>query len=345
MIDRVGIGLLRALLVIVMMAMVVASCVSDETAVPIFEARDELLGIVGDVQGATGSRYQLEDDRGHSMDGVKVIQVEETKEFAAVYHWLPDGSEVFTTSLATSANLLDWAWRVDLAEDASQPTIAAASDGGYVLAFEKGVTDTIHVELSLYPTWEDLLAGDSSKHFAAERLLDSCADGTPNIYSASSTEVDFGLAYFWRCEAVRQARGTTDWVTWEAEDQPLLNRAAFLQGYVGSSAGDRDVINFRGHDFTLIEAQFTQDDWGTFRVLLYDEDLGAADKAAFPEPAPKPSSVHALIRTHLGSYSFSNLSVSQVEIDGRQAVVVGVYIQRGAVEEEGPLIYYKILDK
>ncbi len=59
-------------------------------------------------------------------------------------------------------------------------------------------------------------------------------------------------------------------MSWPGEQDVLLNRAAWLQGYVGS-VGDRDTIDFEGHRFTFLEAQFVPGDWRTFRVLLNDD--------------------------------------------------------------------------
>ncbi len=314
----------------------------------ISEAREELLRYVTDIPNADGYRYRATDDRGHEMDTAKIIQIAETDEFAAVYHWWSDTTQQFTPSLATSDNLLDWTWRVDLTEGASMPTIAPASDGGYVVAWEGDddhPTAPSQITFSYYPTWEDLLAAQPAKQFSAERQLDGCVEGTPNIYAASSAEVDFGLHFFANCETDRQARGTTDWSRWTAEAQPLLDRAALFQGYRGS-IGDRDYLEYEGHSFTFLEAQFIQDDWRTFRILLYDDELGAEDRAGFPNAPAVPPSVHVFLFTHLGSSSFTNFTVSEVMLDGRKALVMGVFIpQEGAHgNEAGQLIYHRFVD-
>ncbi len=100
------------------------------TATSISEARAELLRYVGDVTRSTGYRYDAHDDRGHSMDGAKIIQVTETGELAAVYHWFSGVPDRFNVSLATSTNLLDWTWRRDLTQGASQPTIGQHRTAG-----------------------------------------------------------------------------------------------------------------------------------------------------------------------------------------------------------------------
>ncbi len=331
-------------------ALVLSACTSSSLngKRTISDVRDELLRYIGDVTKADGFRYHVTDDRGHVMDTAKIIQVVETGGFTAVYHWWDDSTSKFHVALATSDNLLDWTWRDDLAEGASQPTIKAASDSGYVVAWE--LDAELHVRLSYYPAWANLLAGRVSKVFDAERQLPGCAEGTPSLYSASSTAVDFGLHYYAGCESDRQARGTTDWKSWKGADQPLLNRAVLLQGYMGS-IGDRDVIEFRGHQFTFLEGQFVQGDWRTFRVLLYDEQTGAADRIAFsghasPDLPPEPPSVHVFIHTHKGSSSFTNPTISEVVIHGQRALVVGLFIpSEGARgDEAGQLIFYKIIE-
>jgi hypothetical protein len=315
---------------------------ADNDESTISEAREELLGYVTDIAGSDGHRYQATDDLGHEMDAAKIIQVAETGEFAAVYHWWSDTTQQFTSSLATSDNLLDWEWQVDLTDGASMPTIAPATDSGYVVAWEDDTGP--RVGLSYYPSWEALLAGEPAKHFTAERQLSDCAEGTPNVYSASTREVDFGLHFYADCETDRQARATTDWTTWTAEPQPLLDRAALFQGYRGS-IGDRDYIEYEGHGFTFLESQFIQDDWRSFRILLYDDELGAQDPG-FPDAPAVPPSVHVFLFTHLGSFAFTNFTISEVTLDGLRALAMGVFIpQEGARgDEAGQLIYYRLLD-
>jgi hypothetical protein len=306
-------------------------------------ARDELLGAVSDVPAATAYRYQVIDDRGVAMGPVKIIQGPQPGVYAAIYHW-SNGSGPFTVALATSANLLDWTWQVDLGFDGSQPTIAATDDGGYVVAWEQGITDDIHVRFNYYATWEALLDGQTTKTFDAARQLPGCGEGTPNIYAATSTRVDFGLHYYRGCQVDRQARGAMDWTKWEAEEETLLDRAIAMQGYRGHF-GDRDMVEFEGHEFLFVEGQFDVDDWDDWQIFEYDADTGAADRASYPEFAPEPASEHVFIRTHQGSHSFTNISVSAVQIDGHDAIVVGLFVQRGPPAEEGELIYYRILDE
>lgn len=334
---------------LLIVTIVLGGCSAPPDSPSIDEARTVLMEYVGAVYDADGHRYDASDDQGHGLGTIKVVQVG-PDEFAGVYFWWDDDFGGFITSLATSSDLLEWTWRADLATYASQPYIAAASDGGWVVAWEQEPPeqDESAIRMVLYPTLESLLAASPSQVFDAERQLSECAEGTPNIYEASSTFVDFGFHFYAGCESDRQARGTTDWVTWTAETQPLLDRAAIFQGYRGS-IGDRDHIEFEGYGFTFLEAQLVQSDWHTFRVLLHDTALGVADRESFEEfpgsPWPPPS-VNVFIATHAASESFTNLTVTQVTFQGRPALVMGLFIpQEGAHGgEAGQLIYYRFID-
>lgn len=327
-------------------------CSSGSTlAADVETARADLLGYVWDITAADGFRYDVVDDQGHVVGPGKIVAVDEIGAFAMVYHWWSDETGRFTVSLGTSEDLLEWTWRVDLAEFASQPTIAAADDGGFVAAWEQEPPqqDQSHVRLALYPTWDDLLAARPARVFDAERRLSDCAEGTPNIYSASSAEVDFGFHYYAECDLDRQARGHTDWSTWEAETQPLLDRAVLWQGYMGS-VGDRDVISFRGHPYTFIEGQFARDDWSSFRVLVYDEATGEwerrlddAGRLFPPDLPPEPPSEVVFIRTHAGSFSMSNFSITPVTFEGRPTLVMSAFImsEGSRAAEAGEVIWYR----
>jgi len=347
----------------VLVAIVVACAPAGDTT-SIEDARAELLGLMWDVTAADGYRYQLTDDRGEPMGPMEVIQIGES-EYAAVYFWRPQTGPSFKVALATSSNLLDWTWRADLADYASQPTIKQAEDGGFVVAWEQEppAENEAWIRLAYYPSWDALLEAEPTKVFDAPRQLSECGEGTPNIDTANSTHVEFGFHYYAGCEADRQARGTTDWVTWEAEPAALLDRAVLFQGYAGS-IGDRATLDFRGHRFTFLEASVILDDWSSFRVLIYDEGTGAADRAQFgvdadtvsipeswsepiPGPPAEPPSEHVFILTHLASASVSNPSLALVELDGRQALVVTLYIQQPGLagDETGELIYYRFVDE
>jgi hypothetical protein len=344
--DPVGSDSLLWTIVGVVLIAVTTACSSDGAATPgpIGDVRGALLALVGDVTKSDGHRYSVTDDRGHELDTAKIIEIG-PDQFAAVYHWWTE-QRGFTVSLATSSDLLHWAWRVDLGEQASMPTIREASDGGYVVAWEQEPPsqDNSHLHFGYYRMWDDLAAGAVAKVYDAERQLSDCAEGTPNLYAASSTHLEFGFHYFANCHIDLQGRGTSNWTTWTAREEPLLVRAAAFQGYRGS-IGDRDTITFDGHLFTFLEAQFLLGDWRTFRVLLYDDELGAADRANFPDRPSEPPSMHVTIWTHNGSSSLTNLTIGQVTLHQRPAIVIAVFVPgENQNNEAGELIYYRFLN-
>ncbi len=290
------------------------------------DARSELRSYVEDAAGATASRYGVTDDRGQVLDAVKIISASETGGFIGVYHTFREAAGTFDVHLATSSNLLDWTWRVRLADQASQPTIKPASDGGYVVAWEQEPPN--HLRFAYYPTWTDLLAGAAQKTLDAPLSLSTCAEGTPNLYSASRTFLDVGFHFYDDCDLDRQAHGTTDWTAWAAAERPSLEQSVRTLGVMGG-VGDRDIISFRGFDFTLIEGQVIKGDWSTWRVFLYDDATGEADQLD--------------IRTEAGSTAFTNPTVERIEIGGQMAIVVTLFVPSEGARggEAGQLIYYR----
>ncbi len=268
---------------------------------PSAAARNELKAAIEDVAGATGHRYRAADDLGHEMGGAKIMVSPDPTLFVAVYASFRESDLTWVTYLATSHDLLTWTMRAILGEGASQPTVRAASDSGYVVAWEQEPPN--HLKFAYYPTWDDLLAGTASKTFEPPMTLSTCAEGTPNLYAASSTALDVGFHFYDSCEVDRQARGTTDWTSWNASPQPVLE--AMVRAHdVRGGVGDRDGFVFDGHQFTMLEGQAVLGDWTTFRVYLADIEAGFAEKLN--------------MKTDAGSTAFTNPTVSEIEIGGRR---------------------------
>jgi hypothetical protein len=282
--------------------------------------------IVEDVAGATASRFGAHDDRGHEMDTVKVLQVSDGR-FVGLYH--AGDAVTLDVHLATSTDLIDWTWQITLAQRASMPTITPASDGGYVVAWEQEPDN--HLRFALYPTDADLLAGRAARTFDAPQTLSDCAEGTPNLYAASSTYLDVGFHFYDDCDVDRQARGTGDWSSWTAAPRPGLEDAVRANG-VRAGVGDRDVIIADGTELTLIEGMKIRDQWPTWRIYLHDASTGRAERLA--------------IRTPAGSTAFTNPTISPVTIDGRPALFMSLFVPHEANpdEEAGALIYYRTYD-
>ena len=297
--------------------------------VPIQAARAELRELITDITAATAYHYRISDDQGRWMDTVKVIWVPQANRFAAVYHTWDEPAGPFRVRLATSTDLMHWTSEVALGSQASQPTIAAASDGGYVVAWEQE-PDPIHIVIESFATWDDLLAAKPSRHLDVPVTTQACGEGTPSITAASSTRVDLGFHYHAACQSDREAQGSTDWTAWTATPRPDIDVALMAQGVQGH-IGDRDTISFRGHDLMLIEGQMTMDDPSSWRTCLYDDETRTAEVLDF--------------RSHVGSRAFMNPTIEQVPINGHDALLLTLYLPsegaRGA--EHGPLLYYRTL--
>ena len=279
-----------------------------------------------DVRGAAGRRYAERDDRGHELDGLAILPAQDGG-YVGVSHWWSAPPGEFHIGLSTSSDLLTWTWRAELARRGSQPSIAEASDGGYVVAWEQEPDN--HLAFAWYRSWDDLLIGHRSKSFEAEQRLSDCAEGTPNLVTASSAAVEFGFHYFADCDLDREARGRMDWTEWSAEKRTDLD-ASVLAHDVAGGIGDRDTLRFRGQEFMLVEAMSVRDDWSTWRVYLVD---GAA---ATP----------LTFLTDGGSRAFTNPSAEIVELDHQATLVVSLFVpQEGAANgEAGSLVYYVPID-
>ncbi|MEX2546908.1 MAG: hypothetical protein WD830_03870 [Chloroflexota bacterium] len=289
----------------------------------------KLTGYIEDVTAADGYAYDPKDNVGHGISGGKILESPNGNGFLAVYGYWDELTQEFRVHVGTSADLLHWTWRVELARQASQPTIRAASDGGFVVGWEQEPDN--HMKFAYFPTLTDLLSNQPTKTFEPPRQLSTCAEGTPSLYSASSTALDVGFHFFRGCEVDRQARGTTDWTSWTSSAQPHLDVAMEAHGVRGG-IGDRDgPFSFRGHDFMLFEGMAEPDHWETFRVFLYDSEIG--------------SSLRLDMRTHAGSLNFTNPTISQVALGGRAAIVVSMFIpmETGADPEIGGVIYYRFI--
>lgn len=305
--------------------------VQKEAAAPPSDApRAALRSIVENVTTADGKIYNAKDNTGKTMDCLKII-ANPSGGYIGVYHTMINGT--FKTNVASSTDLLHWTWIRELAGSnnggASQPAIAATATGGFVMVWEQEPNN--HLKFSYFNSWTDLQNGAVAKTFEAPHTLSTCAEGTPNIYSASSTSVDVGFHYWSNCDVDRQARGTTTWTSWSASAQPQIDNAILYWGVHGN-IGDRDgYLKFLNFNFGLIEGQGTKGDFGTWRCYLYDYQTGNADKLN--------------IHTDGGSQAFANPTITALTVGGQAALVITQFIpsQLAANGEAGELIYYKKL--
>ena len=257
-------------------------------------ARAKLRAMIDNVKGATMHTYAAHDNAGHTLDCIKIIANPYVSgQFIGVSHASFNG--VLKVNLAVSTDLINWTWVRELAGSnngqASQPTIAVASDGGFVVAWEQEPGN--HIKVVYFSNWTNLQAGVVSKSYDCPQTLSTCAEGTPNIYSASSTRCDIGHHYYSTCTVDRQARGTlTNFNSWTTSAQHNVDNAMLYWGVKGN-IGDRDgYVNYGGYNFGLFEGQYTANDWSSWRVFLYDYQTGNADTT--------------VIHTDGGSTAFAN---------------------------------------
>lgn len=290
--------------------------------------RAELRHIIENVTGADAHIYNAKDNVGHTMDCAKII-ANPSGGFIAVYHTYVNGQA--KVNLASSTDVLHWTWIRELAGSntgsASQPTIAVAADGGFVMAWEQEPNN--HLKFVYFRNWTDLQNGTVNKSFNAPQTLSSCAEGTPNLYYASSTRLDVGHHFYSNCDVDRQARGTlTNFNTWTTSKQPNFDNALLYWGVKGN-IGDRDATVYKGYNFGVIEGQGTKGDFGSWRTYLYDYQTGNAD------------TLH--IVTDRGSKAFANPAITNTVINGQQAILVTLFVpsENSGSGEAGELIYYK----
>jgi hypothetical protein len=290
-------------------------------------ARARLKGFVEEVTQADGWRYGARDDAGHTMDTAKIVD-DPAGGYIAVYHTLVNGE--FKVNLATSSNLLDWHWVRELAGSntgsASQPTIKQ-SGSAFVMAWEQEPRN--HVKFVYFNSRDDLMRGAVAKSYDAPMVLSPCANGTPNLYSASSTSVDVGFHYYANCDVDREARATMNWRTFSASKQDKFDNALLYWGVAGNIGGRDGYLEYGGFRFGLIEGQFTKGDFGSWRSFIYDYQTGNAEPLA--------------VRTHAGSRAFANPKLTNVTVDGQPALVVTLFVpsEGAAAGEAGELIYFR----
>lgn len=294
---------------------------------PVFGTETDIKNMVENVT-ASSSRYDAKDDVGNGLDTLKIID-KPSGGYIGVYHVMKNNA--FVTKVATSTDILNWKYEIDLDNNASNPTILQLSDGGYVVAMQIDDGTKIWLRIKYYPNLNKLLSGNSSKSFDATHTLtpsNSGAEGTPNIYSATlSPNIDNSVIEIGFNYGNKQARGTlTGFSSWVTKDESQVNSAITALG--ATNIIDRDNIAYDGN-FNIIEGQLKQGDWSSFRLFLYNFDTNKASQLS--------------VKTHKGSISFSNPTITQIkDSNGDPVLVVTTLIRTegSALGEPGELIYY-----
>lgn len=273
------------------------------------DARGVKLAGLLDPQAADTFVAAARDDLGRSLDGLDVIAAPPGQgvpgRYIGVYHTFLGGR--FVTQLATSDDLTTWTHRADLDSHASQPTLAALPDGGFVLAFERDTPDARYVSRSNlvvrhYATWPALAAGAFDRQADLPRSLAPTAEGTPALAvkswnGAQASQIAITFHYLENIDVDRQAAGMLtnfDAASWAPQPDAAANSLFAGLGTRGN-LGDRADLLFEGHRFAVLEAQSIKADFGTWRWYLYDRDRNEARMLALHAPA--------------GSYALGNPTV------------------------------------
>jgi hypothetical protein len=300
----------------------------------------ELVTLLQDVTVADGIKYQAKDDQGVGLDTAKITPNPKGG-YLAVYHHLI--SNAFQVRLAKSTDLLTWEYVATLENGASQPTVAMLSDGSFVVAYEKDGSGTSCrgsgscLAFEHYADVTALLMAKPARSIVVNRTLSSCNEGTPNIYAATLSPdlnhsiINVGFHYFSGCNVDRQAIGTlTNFSTWKTQTDSNLNTLFTSLGTIKGNVGDRDAFFHQGRSYSLVEGQYTKNDFSSWRPYLFDRTSN--------------SLTSLVLQTDEESTSFGNPTYTDLVLpDGRRGFVATQFIfsEGAGPEEAGPLIYYK----
>jgi hypothetical protein len=311
-------------------ALCVALSASAHAATP-------LRTIVEDVPGSTAHSYGTRDNVGNPMHTLKVVRSPFGR-YLGVYHTVT-GTR-YVVKVATSIDLLNWRFEANLAVDASQPTIYGLKRGAALVAYETHVGCPAAkrcLALRHYATESALRGGVATRSVILPRRLSSCAEGTPNIFAATSNlkTVDVGFHYFQDCRVDRQARGTLrdfDPATWAPVATPGIDAAILGAGASADGMiGDRDGATYDGYYHRLLEGQIRAGDFSSWRNFLFTGGIAT----------------QLSIRTHGGSQAFANPTFTPLPLpNGERGVVVTQFVPSSAAApgEAGELVYYRPQD-
>src|ERR1700730_17605135 len=305
-------------------------------------ASSEPATLLEDVSAAT-HQYNTLDDQNVGMDTAKIIP-NPSGGYLAVYHHL--FGTAFQVRLAVSAAsgdpLLNWHYVWTLENDASQPTIATLSDGGFVVGYEKKSSGSIcggsgHCLAFRHYGSLDALLGRSNDYTTVtlNRTLSTCHEGTPNIYASTlnpditHSVINVGFHYYSNCSVDREAVGTlTNFSTWQAQPDSNVNALFTGLGTVNGSVGDRDAFFYKGKPYSIIEGQGAKNDFSTWRPYLFDRTLNSLTQ----------------LHLNVGSRSFGNPTYTQLTLPGGSVGFVStefIFSEGSAPGEPGALIYYR----
>jgi hypothetical protein len=220
-----------------------------------------------------------------TLDTAKIIEVNPGS-YLAVY------SADSKVKLATSTDLANWVFETDLVPDATQPYLAEAADGSFVLADEQfdvpGSTGgTSHLQILHYHDIVALETASSDQEAiptvltsltSPQRYFSSCNEGTPDIHGLSADGLSMGIGFHYLPDCARQLDQeafvtVTNFVFAAGATQDFTRDSAVNAAGFPGKHGGRDDITWHGWRFSLQEAQNSNSDLNDFtawRYVLYD---------------------------------------------------------------------------
>jgi hypothetical protein len=109
-----------------------------------------------------------------------------------------------------------------------------------------------------------------------------------------------------------------------------LNQRFTNLGTIKGNVGDRDAFHYQGRPYSVVEAQYTKNDFSSWRPYLFDRTSNSLTRLT--------------LHTHGGSTSFGNPTYTDVILpDGRRGFVSTEFIfsEGAGPGEAGPLLYFR----
>lgn len=285
--------------------------------------------MIDSLNGITSSSYSfdLKDDQNTTMEVLRTVKADETYTYLGVYHAMISSNH-YKLYLAGSNDLVNWTYLAELGDRAHQGYIVKWNNG-YLVANEQDPTEGYNnVQIRYYSSYANLVSNNSSYNKSISRSFSSYAEGTPDIRSISGTSpsssyIVIGFHYYDtdNTGVDQQAIGVLkDFTSWRAWTDDISNYNIQEMGFDGN-VGARAGFAFNGN-YVLQEAQQTQNDWSSWRLLF-------GDGAFYYQLSPV---------TPKGSVSFANPGISSI---GSNVFAVTTYLptEGNQVGEIGELIY------
>ncbi|MFA6701337.1 MAG: hypothetical protein WCR12_01030 [Dysgonamonadaceae bacterium] len=269
--------------------------------------------------------FGLKDNRNITMDVLRIVKADEKFTYLGVSHSMVNDGR-FKLYLSGSNDLKSWTYITELGDRAHQGDIEKWGNG-YLVANEQDVIQgSNNVQLRFYNSYDDLIINNPSYDKSITRTFAPTAEGTPDIRkiegnTPSNSYILLGFHYYENIIHDQQAFGIIqNFSEWKAWKDIISNNNIQNMGFKGN-IGARTSFR-RDGDYILIEAQYIQHDWSSWRILF-------GNGLFYYQLNPN---------TNLGSTSFANPGIAQID-QNRFIVTSFMPSQGNMVGETGELLY------